>query len=90
MAVTIHRHFIDRLALLNGLISGIALYPQVWEVLQNHSAGGISLPTFSVILINSVVWLLYAAHRGLVSLAVASVFNIVASAMLIFAIATFN
>lgn len=86
MDTFLHNHFIDRLALANGFISGIALYPQVWAVLSSGSTTGVSLPTFLLILFNSVVWLLYAIHRGLISLGIASVLNILASVILVCAI----
>lgn len=82
----LHHHLIDRIALLNGLVSGIALYPQVWTVLSNSSTAGISLPTFLLIFFNSIVWLLYAIHRGLISLGIASVLNIIASGILILSV----
>ncbi len=88
MDTLLHNHLIDRLALANGFISGVALYPQVWVVLSSGSTVGVSLPTFLLILFNSVVWLLYAIHRGLISLGIASVLNIVASSILIFSIIT--
>lgn len=79
----LHHHLIDRLALANGFVSGIALYPQVWAVIVGGSTVGVSLPTFLLILLNSVVWLLYALHRGLISLGIASVLNIIASGVLV-------
>ena len=82
----VHHHLIDKLAFVNGLVSGIALYPQVWSVLTYKSVGGISLPTFLLIFLNSVVWLAYAVHRNLISLALASLFNIIASGILIGAV----
>lgn len=86
----VHRHVIDRLAFLNGLVSGVALYPQAYAVLASGSAAGVSLATFLVILLNSSVWLLYAMHRGLLSLAIASLLNALASAVLVFSILAFN
>ena len=86
MDTFLHNHLIDRLALANGFISGVALYPQVWTVLSSGSTVGVSLPTFLLILFNSVVWLLYAVHRGLISLGIASVLNILASIILVCAI----
>ncbi len=81
-----HHHFIDKLALLNGFVSGIALFPQVWSVLVSGSSAGISLPTYLLILFNSIVWLFYAMHRRLFSVGISSVFNIVASGILVLAI----
>jgi uncharacterized protein with PQ loop repeat len=83
MALIIHNHFIDKLAFFNGLVSGIALYPQVWVVLRDGSSAGVSLPTFLLIFLNSFVWLTYSVHRGLISLAIASIFNLIASGILI-------
>ncbi len=82
----LHHHLIDKFALANGFVSGIALYPQVWTVLMSGSTVDISLSTFILIFFNSVVWLLYAIHRGLISLGIASVLNIVASSILILVI----
>lgn len=82
----LHQHLIDRIALINGFVSGVALYPQVWTVLSSGSAVGVSLPTFLLILFNSIVWLLYAIHRGLISLGIASVLNTLASLILVCAI----
>jgi len=86
MSLEVHHHFIDRLAFVNGIISGIALYPQVWAVLTTDSVAGISLSTFILIFLNSLVWLAYAIHRGLLSLGIASIFNLIASGILICAI----
>lgn len=89
MEITIHNHVIDKLAFLNGFVSGIALYPQVWAILVNHSADGISSLSFGLIFLNSCVWLVYSIHRSLISLAIASLLNMVASGILIFAILFF-
>ena len=84
-----HHHFIDKLAFLNGFISGVALYPQVIKVILSGQAIGVSLSTYCLILINSIVWLAYAVHRGLISLAIASILNILASAILITSVIVF-
>lgn len=86
MGIVLHHHFIDKLAFFNGLISGIALYPQVWVVLTTGSTTGISVISFTLIFLNSGVWLIYSIHRLLISLAVASVLNMLASGILIFTI----
>ena len=89
MPPLLHNHLIDRLALVNGLVSGIALYPQVWAILASGSTVGDSLPTFLLIFFNSIVWLAYALHRGLISLGIASVLNTLASGILVCAIIFF-
>lgn len=83
MALVLHHHLIDKLAVFNGIISGVALYPQVYSVIVSGSTVGISLSTFLIIFLNSIVWLLYAIHRSLFSLAVASLLNTIASGILI-------
>ncbi len=86
MKLIVHHHFIDKLAFFNGLISGVALYPQVYSILASSSTAGVSLTTFVIVFINSIVWLLYAMHRDLFSLGVASLLNLIASGLLIFLI----
>lgn len=85
-----HNHLIDRLAFANGLVSGVALYPQVWHVLSNGAISGVSTLTYVLILLNSLVWVLYAIHRGLFSLGVASLLNAVASALLLLIVAIYS
>ncbi len=89
MAIVIHHHLVDKLAFINGLISGIALYPQVYSILVSGSVVGMSLTTYVLIFLNSIVWLLYAVHRDLISLAIASILNIIASGILLYSIAAF-
>lgn len=82
----IHNHTIDKIALCNGLVSGVALYPQVWKVLVLSDSSGLSFITFFLIFTNSLVWLLYAHHRGLISLGIASFLNGLASFILLLAL----
>ncbi len=83
MRLEFHNHVIDRIAVLNGVLSGIALYPQVWRVLATGDMSGVSIATFSIISLNSAVWVLYAMHRGLIALGIASVLNFFASFMMV-------
>lgn len=78
MPITIHNHVIDKIAIIVGFTSGISLYPQVWKIVTNQS-DGISVVTFGIIFMNSVVWLMYAFHRRLFSLMLASTLNLLAS-----------
>lgn len=80
-----HTHLIDRLAFVAGILSGIALLPQVIVTLMSGDVGGISLTTFLIIALNSVVWVLYAMHRGLLALGIASLLNFFFSAALVLA-----
>ena len=83
MPIIIHNHWIDKLAVLTGVVSGFALYPQIFIIITSGSAESVSLTTYSIILLNSIVWLTYSIHRGLISLAIPSVLNIFASAVVI-------
>ena len=82
----LHLHLIDRLAFVNGLISGIALFPQLVKVLAFQDAGGISVTSIALIFLNSLVWVFYALHRGLVSVGVAALLNTFASGALFLAL----
>ncbi|MBL8158804.1 hypothetical protein JNK62_04695 [bacterium] len=79
MAIVIHNHFIDRLAVVTGVISALALLPQVQVIMQATSFEHFSPITFVVIFFNSFVWLTYAIHRQLLTLAIPSIINIFSS-----------
>lgn len=80
----IHTHWIDRIAILNGFVSGVALWPQVVETLYTQITAGLSVWALFIIFINSLVWVVYAVHRRLISLAIASILNVFASFALLF------
>lgn len=81
-----HTHLIDRIAFLNGFISGIALFPQLLHVLTTPAAAvAVSPMSYGIILINSIVWVLYAMHRGLISLGIASSLNTLAAGAILIA-----
>jgi len=81
--VTSHHHPIDRIANLNGVLTGLALWPQAFKALLSGSTGDLSVLAFAVIFLNSAGWLTYAFHRGLRPLKISSSMNLVASATLI-------
>lgn len=78
-----HNHLLDRLAYANGILTGFALYPQVYLSITSRATEGISTLAYGIILFNSIVWTLYAQHRGIVPLVVSSVLNGIASVMLV-------
>ena len=90
MEPVIHHHLIDRLAFVNGLVSGIALYPQAWHVINAGTVEGISALTYLLILLNSLIWVVYAVHRGLISLGIASILNTLASGAILLIILFVN
>ena len=81
-----HHHTIDKIAIGNGVLSGLALYPQVVKTLMTKDVSGISMTSFAIIATNSLVWMLYARHRSLFSLGVASLLNACAALAMIGAI----
>lgn len=84
--LVVHVHLIDRLAVFNGIISGVALYPQVFKVLQSGDLSGVSVTSFIVIFLNNIVWAVYAFHRTLISLLIAALLNILAAGILLAAL----
>lgn len=78
-----HRHPIDRLGDANGLLTGIALYPQVFHLVMDHSTDGLSPATFFIIGFTSVIWLAYAIHRRVVPLMMSSTMNLLASGLIL-------
>lgn len=85
----IHAHFIDKLALGNAFLSGVTLFPQLFKAMWVNDFSQLSAVTFFLIFVNGSIWLLYAMHRNLISLAIASFFNTTAAGIiLIFALAT--
>lgn len=83
MPPLLHTHFIDKLAVLNGFLSGVALYPQIYLILYGGVPNTLSELTLWLILLNNVVWFAYAFHRLLVSLLIAAALNTVAAAILL-------
>lgn len=79
MLESMHHHWIDRLAIAAGILSGVALYPQIYIILTSPGIVGVSATTYAVILGNNIVWLAYSLHRRLLSLGIASVLNILGS-----------
>jgi len=77
-------HLIDKIAFINGLVTGVALYPQLIKVLFLKSTGDLSMLTFGVITLNSIVWIFYGIHRTAIPLVIASVLNAIAAGWLTF------
>jgi uncharacterized protein with PQ loop repeat len=75
----IHHHVIDKLAVLAGILSGIALFPQVVQITLSGSVTGVSFLTYLIVFVNNFVWLAYAIHRGILSLGISALLSIIAS-----------
>lgn len=83
-----HKHPIDKIAELNGLLSGIALYPQVIKAIITESVESLSFYTFLFIFINSIIWIIYAMHRTLPQVLISSCLNFLAAGLLLILIFT--
>lgn len=79
-----HNHPIDLLAEANSIVSGIALYPQVFKVLQTRQVADLSPTTFFIIFITNIVWLIYAVHRRALPVMLASIMHTISSGLLIY------
>ena len=83
----IHHHWIDKVAFLNAIVGAIALYPQLYNLMtSNVRTENLSILSFSLIFLNSIVWLLYGIHRKISPLVISSVLNVVASGLILYLI----
>lgn len=81
----IHKnHRIDQLAAVNGVVTGLALYPQLFLAIKSGSVNDLSPWAFALIFTNSIVWVAYAMHRNIKPLAIASFLNAIASGLIVF------
>ena len=78
-----HHHLIDKLAVVNGAIAGLALYPQIVVILFMGVANTLSVLTLWLILGNNIVWTLYGVHRSLVSVTLAGLLSALAAGILL-------
>lgn len=78
-----HHHIIDRLAVVNGGVAGLALYPQIYVILFLGVANTLSPLTLWLILGNNIVWSLYGLHRSLLPVLLTGVLSALAAAILL-------
>lgn len=78
-----HHHLIDKLAVINGAVAGLALYPQVVAILFMGVANTLSPLTLWLILGNNIVWTMYGVHRSIVSITIAGVLSLFAASILL-------
>ena len=56
--------FLDRLTFVAGVIGPFTVFPQIWKIFATHSAAGVSLTTWVLILIVKLPWIFYGfAHK---------------------------
>lgn len=78
-----HKHSLDKIAEINGFLSGIALFPQVVRTIITRDASSLSAFTFILIIMNSSIWFFYARHRSLPQLLLSSSLNFIAAGILL-------
>lgn len=78
-----HHHLIDKLAIINGAVSGLALYPQVFVILYSGVQNNFSPLTLWLIVFNNIVWLTYGIHRRLSSVSIAAALSGLAGTILL-------
>ena len=66
-----HHHLIDKLSVLNGVVTGLTLYPQIYLILASHVPNTLSPLTLWLLVVNNIVWILYGVHRSLASIVIA-------------------
>ena len=85
-----HKHPIDRIAKINAIVSGIALFPQLVKVSCTGDVAGFSSLTYLLIALNSLVWIFYAVHRKLFPLVLSSALNLIAASCILFFIVMYK
>lgn len=78
-----HNHAIDVIADVNGIVSGIALYPQLLKVMETKSVSDLEPLTFFIVFLTSIIWFAYAIHRRALPVILASILNLIASGWII-------
>lgn len=79
-----HHHLIDKIAVWNGVVSGLVLYPQIALILFWHVPNNISVITLGLLVLNNIVWTMYGIHRSLASITIAATLNVLAGTILLF------
>ncbi len=79
-----HNHLIDTLALANALLSGITLYPQLFILIRSEvDIQSVSVLSFALIVLNSLIWLWYGVHRKTYPLIISSSLNAIAATAIV-------
>lgn len=68
--------WIEAIGLFAGVLGIIAWVPQIREVWVNKRHEGISLPTFSVVTVALILWLLYGILVDSISMIIANVMTL--------------
>ena len=68
---------IELIGLLAGFLGIIAWFPQIYRIWFKKRADGISLPTFLVITIALILWLIYGVIINSFSLIISNIFTLI-------------
>jgi MtN3 and saliva related transmembrane protein len=79
LGLTKHNHPIDQLTVGASLLSGVALYPQLFKVFATKDVAGLSPATFFILTITNAIWIAYGVHRKSLPLLISGVLNLIAS-----------
>ncbi len=78
-----HNHPIDHLTEGAALLSGIALFPQVFKIFETKHVGDLAPSTFFILVISNAVWIAYGVHRRSLPLLISGSLNFVASGLIL-------
>lgn len=78
-----HNHPIDQLTVGASLLSGVALYPQVFKVFITKEVIGLAPSTFFILTVTNAIWIAYGIHRKSLPLMISGVLNLIASAAIL-------
>ena len=70
--LTYNLQYEEFIGLLAGLLGMVAWIPQIYRIWIKKKADGISLPTFSIISLALILWLVYGLIIGSVSLIISN------------------
>lgn len=83
IGLTKHKHPIDHVAALNAIVSGLALYPQVFKVIATRDVSGLEPISFVLFLVSNLVWHAYGWHRRAMPVIVSSACTAIAAAVIL-------
>ncbi|MCK9361624.1 PQ-loop domain-containing transporter [Patescibacteria group bacterium] len=78
-----HDHPIDRLTEAAALLSGVALYPQVFKIVTTRHVADLAPTTFFIMVITNTIWIAYGIHRKSIPLLISSTMNLVAASLIV-------
>ncbi|MCC7523136.1 hypothetical protein IT407_05065 [Candidatus Uhrbacteria bacterium] len=78
-----HNHPIDRLTEGASLLSGIALYPQVFKIFTTKNVDDLAPSTFFILVVTNIIWIAYGVHRKSIPLLISGSLNLISSSLIL-------